>query len=88
MIYENDANVAHVLQQVRLMNRFFDEVVDVEPYRQHHAALHCAYMELLEAEIAPYVIELAEAVLEWEERMNERKNETEPPRPARKTRRR
>jgi hypothetical protein len=67
MIYENNQNVVHVIRQVRLMNRFF-EVIDVPPYRDHHASLHCAYMELLEAEIAPHALELAQAVIEWEER--------------------
>lgn len=70
MIYENDTNVAQVLRQVRLMNRFF-EAIDVEPYRVHHAALHCTYMELLEPEIAQHALELAQAVIEWEESQRE-----------------
>jgi len=67
-MYEDDPNVPQVLRQVRLMNRFFDEVVDAEPYREHHAALHVAYMDLLQAEIAPHALELAQAVIEWEEK--------------------
>jgi hypothetical protein len=71
MMYEEDTHVPQVLRQVRLMNRYF-HAIDVEPYREHHAALHCAYMELLEAEIAPHALELAQAVIEWEERERER----------------
>jgi len=66
MRYESDENVVKVLRQVRLMNRYF-EVIDVEPYRQHLAALHCTYLDLLQEEIAEYAIELAQAILEWEE---------------------
>jgi hypothetical protein len=68
MMYEEDTNIPQILRQVRLMDRFFDEVVDVPPYREHHAALHCAYMDLLQAEIAPYALDLALAVIEWEDR--------------------
>jgi hypothetical protein len=71
MMYEEDTNVPQVLGQVRLMDRFF-EAIDVPPYREHHAALHCAYMDLLEAEIAPYALELAHAIIEWENRERER----------------
>jgi hypothetical protein len=76
MIYENDDNVIHVIRQVRLMNRYFHDA-DVEPYRDHHAALHVAYMDLLQEEIAPYALELAQAVVEWEEWAIERRKAPE-----------
>lgn len=67
MMYEEDTHVPQVLRQVRLMNRFF-RAIDKPPYRQHRAALYSAYMTLLHAEIAEHALELALAVIEWEDR--------------------
>lgn len=62
--------VAHVIRQVRLMDRFFDEVVD-ELEHEHRAKiyddLHGGYMDMLNKELAPYALLLAEAIMQLED---------------------
>ena len=58
--------VQPVLQMLRIMDRFFDEVVDVEPFRQFHPELHCAYMEILNEELSSYALNLAFAITQLE----------------------
>jgi hypothetical protein len=59
--------VQPALHMVRIMNRFFGEVVDEPPFRQYHAELHVAYMEILNEELAPYALNLALAITELED---------------------
>lgn len=66
MMYEEDTNVPQVLRQVRMMKRFF-AAIDVPPLRKHRAALHVAYMDVLQTEIAEHALDLALAVIEWED---------------------
>jgi hypothetical protein len=49
------------------MQRFFDEVVDEEPYRQFHPELHGAFMRILNEELAPHALTLALAITELED---------------------
>lgn len=52
-----------LLHHVRIMDRFFDEVIDSKPeYRQYYAHLHVAYMDILNEELAPHALTLALAV--------------------------
>lgn len=48
--------------------RFFSEVVDEELMRQFFAELRREYMDRLTAEIAPHALDLAIALIEWENR--------------------
>lgn len=60
--------VAPIIRQVRVMQRFFDEVVDATPEtRDHLAYLHCAYMDILQEEFAPHAFTLAMAVVDLED---------------------
>jgi hypothetical protein len=60
--------VQHILRQARLMKRFFEDVVDEKPVlRPHLPELHCAYMDLLNEQLAPYALTLAVAVVELED---------------------
>ena len=59
--------VQPALHMVRIMRRFFGEVVDVEPFRRHLPELHVAYMEILNEELAPYALNLALAITELED---------------------
>ncbi len=51
--------VQPLLRHIRVMHRFFDEVVDAEPYREFHADLQSEFMRILNEEFAPYVLVLA-----------------------------
>ena len=56
-----------LLRHIRVMHRFFDEVVDTEPYRHFHPDLHEAFMRILNEEFAPFALVLALAVTELED---------------------
>jgi hypothetical protein len=59
--------VQPLLRQIRVMQRFLDEVVDAEPYRQFHPDLHQEFMRILNEEFAPHALVLALAVTELED---------------------
>ena len=60
--------VQHAIRHIRVMERFFREVVDENPtYRDHYAALHVAYMRVLNDELAPIAVTLALAVSNLED---------------------
>lgn len=59
--------VQPLLRQFRVMNRFFDEVVDAEPYREFYPDLYAEFMRILNEELAPYALVLALAVTELED---------------------
>lgn len=60
--------VAHLIRQVRLMDRFFEEVVDARPEtRAFMSDLHGAYMDMLNQELAPHALLLAVAVTQLED---------------------
>jgi hypothetical protein len=60
--------VQHVLRQVRLMERFFNDFVDENPVlRPHLPEMHCAYMDMLNDQLAPYAMTLALAIAELED---------------------
>jgi len=72
------------LRHIRIMHRFFDEVVDVNPeLRKHYSELHGAYMDILNEELAPHALTLALAVTELEDAYPEIDPEAEFPRPGR-----
>lgn len=57
-----------LLRHIRIMKRFFEEVIDENPeYREHYSELHCAYMDILNQELAPHALTLAFAVTELED---------------------
>ncbi|HEY2094126.1 MAG TPA: hypothetical protein VGJ81_19825 [Thermoanaerobaculia bacterium] len=60
--------VQHVLRQARLMERFFEDFVDENPMlRPHLPEMHCAYMDMLNEQLAPYALILALAITELED---------------------
>jgi len=59
--------VQPLLRQVRVMQRFVDEVVDEPPYRQHLPELHGGFMDILKEELAPHALTLALAITELED---------------------
>lgn len=62
------ADVQPLLRQVRVMNRFFRDVVDATPERRAvFEELHVGYMEILQEELAPHALALASAIVELEE---------------------
>jgi uncharacterized circularly permuted ATP-grasp superfamily protein len=73
-----------LLRHIRIMGRFFDEVVDEKPeLRAHYTELHGAYMDILNEELAPHALTLALAVTELEEAYPEIDPEAEFPMPER-----
>ena len=57
-----------LLAHVRIMQRFFDEVVDAEPGTRHfYADLHVAYMNILNEELAPHALTFALAITQLED---------------------
>ena len=43
-----------LLRHIRIMQRFFHEVIDADPdYRKHCTSLHIAYMNILGDELTP-----------------------------------
>lgn len=60
--------VKPLLRHVRIMRRFFDEVIDGSPeYRKHYPELHVAYMKILNEELAAHALTLALAIVQLEE---------------------
>jgi hypothetical protein len=55
------------IHMVRVMQRFFAEVVDAPPFRDHLPELHVAYMEILNEELSSYALTLALAITELED---------------------
>jgi len=78
------AEVQPLLRHIRIMQRFFDEVVDGNAQlRTHYSELHGAYMDILNEELAPHALTLALAVTELEDAYPEIDPEAEFPRPGR-----
>jgi len=65
MDYYNEAR--SLLRHVRIMNRFFDEVVAEPPYRQFRIDLYDAFLKILNEELAPHALTLALAITELED---------------------
>jgi len=62
------------------MRRFFDEVVEGNPeLRTHYSGLHCAYMDILNEELAPHALALALAIVQLEDAYPEIDSEAEMP---------
>lgn len=59
--------VQPALHMVRIMNRFFDEVVDEPTFRAHFPELRVAYDEILNEELASYALNLALAITELQD---------------------
>ncbi len=60
--------VLPLLRHVRVMERFFREVIDNNPaYLEHYAPLHVAYMEILNGELAPHALTFALAITELQD---------------------
>lgn len=56
-----------LLVPIRLMNRFFHEVVDEIPEcRSHYSAMYGGFMDILNEELAPHAVTLALAIVELE----------------------
>jgi hypothetical protein len=69
MIYDEPEAIENILRHVRLMRRFFNDVVDENPKtRVFLPELHCAYMDMLNEDFAPHALSLALGVLAWVER--------------------
>ena len=69
MIYYEPEAVENILRHVRLMRRFFNDVVDENPKtRVFLPELHCAYMDMLNEDFAPHALSLALGLLAWVER--------------------
>ena len=69
--------VRPLLRHIRVMNRFFDEVVAEPPYRQFHLNLYDAFLKILNEELAPHALTLALAITELEDAYPEVKRGTE-----------
>ena len=64
--------VQPLLRHVRVMQRFFREVVGEHPnYRQDYSELHGAYMKILNEELAPHALALALAITELQHAQRE-----------------
>ena len=60
--------VLPLLRHVRVMERFFREVIDTNPvYLEHYAPLHVAYMDILNEELAPHALTFALAITELQD---------------------
>lgn len=69
MRYDEPEAIGNILRHVRLMRRFFNDVVDEDPKtRAFLPELHCAYMDMLNEEFAPPALDLALALAAWEKR--------------------
>lgn len=69
MNYEEYEGVENIIDHVRFMRSYFNEVVDEDPKtRQFLPELHCAYMDRLNVLFAPHAFDLAAAVVAWEDR--------------------
>lgn len=58
--------VQPALHMVRVMKRFFDEVVNCPAFEPFTQALRVGYMEILNEELASYALNLALAIAELE----------------------
>ena len=71
MRYDEPETIGNILRHVRLMRRFFNDVVDEDPKtRAFLPELHCAYMDMLNEDFAPHALDLALALAAWEKRAN------------------
>ena len=70
-------DVRPLLRHIRIMHRFFDEVVDEEPYRKFHPELYGAFIDILTQELAPHALTLALAITELEDAFPEIANALE-----------
>lgn len=71
--------VQPLLRHVRIMNRFFRDVVDATPERRdHYSDLHIGYMEILQEELAPHALSLAMAIAELEDEFPDIAHRSEP----------
>jgi hypothetical protein len=72
-----------LLRHIRIMRRFFDEVVDGnDELRTHYSELYGAYMDILNEEMAPHALTFALAVTELEDAYPEIDPKAEFPRPG------
>lgn len=70
MNYDEYEGVANIIDHVRFMTNYFNEVVDEDPKtRQFLPELHCAYMDRLNVLFAPHAFDLALALVAWEDRV-------------------
>jgi hypothetical protein len=61
-------DVQPLLRHIRVMWRFFEEVIDENPeYRKHFSELYGAYTDILNEELAPHALTLALALTELED---------------------
>jgi hypothetical protein len=60
------ASVQPALHMVRVMNRFFGEVVDCPAFSPFMQELRVGYMEILNEELSSYALDLALAIVELE----------------------
>jgi hypothetical protein len=69
MKYDEQEAIGNITRHIRFMRRYFNEVVDEDPKtRAFLPELHCAYMDRLNDEFRPHALDLALAVVEWEDR--------------------
>lgn len=69
MNYDEYEGVETIIEHVRFMRSYFNEVVDEDPQtRRFLPALHCAYMDRLNLLFAPHAFDLAMALVAWEDR--------------------
>lgn len=69
MNYAEFEGVQNIIDHVRFMRSYFNEVVDEDPQtRKFLPELHCAYMDRLNLLFAPHAFDLALAVVAWEDR--------------------
>jgi len=64
--YETD-DIAHVLARVRFMREFMEAIDHDDILRPMYTEIHCRYMDLLEAVLAPYALDLAISLVELED---------------------
>lgn len=61
------AAVESLLRHLRIMRRVMDWV-DIDPQtRAFYPELHCAYMDVLQDELAPHALKLALAIIQLED---------------------
>ena len=69
MRYDEPEAIRNILRHIRLMRRFFNDVVDEDPEKRAFLPeMHCAYMDMLNEEFAPHALDLALALAAWERR--------------------
>ena len=55
-----------LLRHIRVMERVMDWMDETPDRRKFHADLHCAYMNILQEELAPYALTFALAITQLE----------------------